>query len=207
MSDIAVVRPERDIVEDTLSDWAELVLAGVSGAGRVPANDLKGSSVTQSAVEILLKNNDVTIYFGHGDRDRLGSSTSCLIDAGNISEAAGRVVIAIACKAASDLGPDAVSSGNRVRAFLGFDDVLVVYLRKPSLFGRAVESAIIPFLLSGSSIADAHSTLVKEFQAVETCYRDPKRGGRDHDANIIWMAAHINWRGTQLLGDRSATVP
>jgi len=207
MSDIGVIRPEGDNVENALSAWAGLVLAGVWGARHVSVHDLKGSSVTQSAVEILMKKSDVTMYFGHGDQDRLGSPQKCLVDSANIFEAAGRVVIAIACKAASNLGPDAVSSNNTVRAFLGFDDVLTVYLPWPSLFGHVMEKAIIPFLLSRFSIADVRSMLISGFQMIENTYCDPNLGGKHPDANIIWMAAHINWRGIKLLGDTSATIP
>ncbi len=199
MADVTVVRPESDQVENALSGWAGLVLTAVSGAIHVSVTDIRGSTVTRVAVENKLGNSDATIFFGHGGPDRLGNPA--VIDSANVSKASNRVLISIACSAAAILGRDAVSS-HGVKASLGFDDILVSILTRPSVFGDIVEQAITPFLLSGASVDDMKYALIMGFQRVESIHR----AITTQDAAIIWMAARINWRGIVSLGDNSATI-
>ena len=201
MATIVVVRPGADATEIALSSWAALVIAGVSGGSGVVVTDLQGPAATRNAVDSRLQSSDVTLYFGHGLDDRLGDPIA-LVDSVNISRASNKVVFGIACKAAVALGGRAEVAG--VRAFLGFDDELVVYLPTPSLFGRVVESALIPFILSNASVDDVRDTLVSGFKQMEKTYRGPLRNSLD--AEVIWLAAHINWRGVSCAGDTTATI-
>ena len=203
MVNLVLVRPESDPVEVGLSSWAALVLASIGGAFRVSTVDLRAQQVTRTAVEGAIGAHDATLFFSHGTRDHLGSPTPC-VDSANVSKAQGKVLIAFSCMAGEQLGLDAVSNG--VRAFLGFDDILTNYHPQPSLFGQIVDIALRPFLLSGQPIHAVRSALKWGFQSIEQHYT--KGPGANHaNANLIWMAAHINQRALVLHGDPNAVIP
>lgn len=61
---------------------------------------------------------DLICYFGHGDEDHWLTSGAPTIDAGNVSAAAGKAILSIACRAGRNLGPDAITAG--VISWLGF---------------------------------------------------------------------------------------
>lgn len=107
------------------------------------------------------------------------------------------------CLAGDQLGLDAVAKG--ARAFLGFDDVLTNYVKQPSLFGQGVDKAATALVLSGKTVGTTRSALEKHFKQIEGDYQTgPHRG--HVDATVIWLAAHINWRGLVVHGKASATV-
>ena len=203
MSTIAVVRPESDPVERSLSTWATLLLGSMKGAKGVSTTDLKGVAVTRKSVVNAVTGKDATLFFCHGTKTRLGHPTA-LVDTSNVSCLKGSVVVAFSCLAGDQLGRDAVANG--ASAFLGFDDLLTNYVKQPSLFGQDVERAARGLVLSGKTVGNTRASLDQHFKQVEKDYRTggPKSG--HPDATVIWMAAHINWRGLVVRGKGSATV-
>jgi hypothetical protein len=200
---VTVIRPDGDVVERALSSWAALLLAAVSG-GSVSTTDLRGSSATRTAVDSALGSNDASFFFLHGHPASMGDPTT-LVDTHNVGKASGTVMVAFSCEAGKTLGPDAVNSSNNVRAFLGFDDLLPVYHASPSLFGREVERAVTPLILSGATVDAVRKDLEKRLKQMEDHYRIGS--GKAHpDAAHIWMAAHIAWRGLVVHGNSSATI-
>jgi hypothetical protein len=188
---ISFVRPESDSVEVNLSRWADAVLASIRGKPNVSSSDLRGAA------------HQLTLFFLHGQRNSLGDPV-VWADSGNIADGKGTVLIAFACLAGDQLGPNAVTNG--VRAFLGFDDILTNYAPQPGLFGQCVDAALRPFILSGQSIDAVRSALESGFQAIEKHYRAGV-GTNHRNATIIWLAAHVNWRGLVFHGDPNATIP
>lgn len=202
MSDLTLVRPEADTVEIGLSIWAGLLLTAVLGKSGLTVVDLRGTQVTRSAVTNAMSGQDLMIFFAHGVRNALGDPAA-FVDSQNVGGLQGAVVIAFSCLAGDQLGPDAVANG--ARAFLGFDDILTNYHSQPALFGHHVDAAVQPFILASQSIDKVRSALRTNFQQIEQHYRTGP--GQNHaNANLIWMAAHINWRGLVLHGDPHATI-
>jgi hypothetical protein len=105
---VLVIRPETDAVEQILSAVASHAIT------MTPRPDVSNSPPPH------------ILYFGHGRRDRLGDPTA-LIDAGNLPNLNGAVVLAMACSSSDQLGPDAVAAG--ARAWIGFTRPIVVPLR------------------------------------------------------------------------------
>lgn len=202
MTEAALVRPESDAVEVGLSSWAALLLTSVGGKSGLSIVDLRRAQVTRSAVASAVSGQDLVIFFLHGQKNGLGSPT-VYVDSKNFASLKGAVVIAFSCLAGDQLGPDAVTHGTR--AFLGFDGLLTNDLPQPALFGHYVETSVKPLVLAGKSIDSVRSALRTGVQRIEKHYSTGP-GKSDVNANLIWMAAHINWRGLVLHGDTGATI-
>jgi hypothetical protein len=202
VSNLTFVRPEADNVESGLSAWAQLLLTSIAGKTGLTVVDLRGPQVTRHTVTNAMSGQHLMIFFLHGTRNALGDPAA-YVDSGNVGGLTGAVVMAFACLAGDQLGPDAVAQG--ARAFLGFDDILTNYHSQPALFGHHVETSVQPFILAGQSIDTVRSALEKSFQQIEQHYRTGQ--GQNHvNADVIWMAAHINWRGLVLHGDPHAKI-
>ena len=202
MSELTFVRPEGDSVELALSTWAQLLLAGTGGKAGLVLTDLRGMQVTRASVASAASRSHLVLFFLHGQRNALGDPTA-LIDATNVACLNGVLAIAFSCLAGDQLGSDAVANG--ARAFLGFDDVLTNYHPQPALFGHYVQTSVQPLILNGHSIGAVRSALYSSFRHIEWHYSTGP--GKSHaNATLIWMAAHINWRGLVLHGDQHATL-
>lgn len=202
MSRVTFVRPESDNVEMALSSWASLIRTAIAGKSGLAVSDLQGPQVTRATVTTGILGQDLVVFFAHGQRHCVGDPTP-ILDLANVANATGAIVIAFSCFAGDQLGRDAIASG--VAAFLGFDDKLTIYHPTPALFGHHVEAAVQPLVMAGQPIGQVLSDLRRGFQAIETHYTTGP-GARHHNANLIWMAAHINWRGLQLHGNQKATI-
>jgi hypothetical protein len=144
------------------------------------------------------------LYYGHGRKDRLGETTT-LVDSSNYSDYKDKVLVAVACLAGDSFGPNVVGTGG-AKGFLGFDDILIVYKGQASLFGGVFERALLALSQQGGTLKTASDVLQKGFRDLENYFlNDPK--GRTHpDAAIIWLGAHINYRGAVLCGQPSAQL-
>lgn len=151
-----------------------------------------------------MRSTDATLYFGHGTSAALGTATT-LVDSANVSDAAGKLLLAFACEAALTLGPDAIAK--RVTAFLGFADIVVVLSGLPAgqsdPIGDAVNRALTLFV-QGGTVDDVRDLLISELKQVESDYRGPL--SYLPWADKIWLSAHVNWRGITVLGTGSAKL-
>jgi len=201
MSNITVVRPEKDNIEIILSDWAGVILGGCRGSSTINLIDLKGSAANRLQVEKDIANADLILYFGHGENHKIGSPKA-LLDNANIGHCANKILISIACNTANNIGQKAIHSG--VKSFIGFDDILAIYLGKPSIFGAVFEQALLPLLTGNSNVSKTRDAAISLFKSIEHLYMNS--GANDPNAALIWMSAHINWRGIQAYGDLDARV-
>ena len=126
---VLVIRPGTDVVEQVLSAVA---LQALTMTPRPDVVCLQRPLVTRAIVDQTIASTVSNsppphiLYFGHGTRDRLGDPTA-LIDAGNLPNLSGAVVLAMACSSSDQLGPDAVAAG--ARAWIGFTRPIIVPLR------------------------------------------------------------------------------
>ncbi len=105
-----------------------MILGGCRGSTTLNLIDLKGSRVNRAVVEKTISSSYLVLYFGHGSRNKIGNP-NVIFDNVNIYHCSGKILIAIACDVAVELGQEAINNG--AKSFLGFDDELVVYLGKP----------------------------------------------------------------------------
>jgi hypothetical protein len=203
MTQIAFIRPEGDPVAQVLSSYALAVIANVSALSTLLVQDLVGAQATRANIEQVIGQAEVAVYFGHGQDKQLGR-TAALVDTANIGRAKGAVVIAVCCDSSIALGKDAIAQG--VDCYVGFDDILVVYHGNTSLFGSVFNVALVDFLGGTIDAKTCHERMIDGFRFLENRYRnDPNYNGHP-DAAVIWLASHVNWRGTCLDGNGAATV-
>jgi hypothetical protein len=203
MPDIAVIRPDTpgDAVESIMALWPDAMMAE-AGIGFL---DVRGTAhCTASNASAAMRSTDATLYFGHGTPAALGTATT-LVDSANVSDAAGKLLLAFACEAAHTLGPDAIAK--RVTAFLGFADIIAVVTNLPAgqsdPIGDAVSRALTLFV-QGGTMDDVRFLLISELKQVERDYSGPL--SYLPGAGTIWLSAHVNWRGVTVLGTGSATL-
>jgi hypothetical protein len=192
MTQILVVAPDSDSVERELGAAAGEWVGVLANQPNHTSEFLQGTSVTRQSVETALNNASVVAYFGHGAASHLGRSAA-LIDGANVGRLRKKTVLAIACHSARNLGRSAGEAG--VIGYVGFDDALAVPLPGVDRFRQVLVTSATRSLSPDGPRA-VRRMLIAGFRAMEKHYRGP---GRDQvDANIYWMAAHINWRGVVL---------
>jgi len=194
MTDVVVVRPCTDAVEQTLSLWVDLLLPPGTGLPGVNVVQDLYSGVLAAAAQAACSVGDVVLYFGHGTQTTLGDPT--LLDTTTIGCAANRTVIAIACLSSDTLGPTAVNQHN-VNAYLGFSEPLFVYNARPSVIGTEVVHRLGDFLVGRTALTQARDDLRTDLQQTEALFHNGFNSTHP-DAALIWMGARMNWRGLEL---------
>ena len=200
MSNLVVICPESDRVEQLMSGaWAQVFLGGAA-ATQSAVQCLLGSEVTRTAITEVLVRDTGLLYFGHGFADRLGATS--LVDAENVDSVAGGLIVAFACYSALELGPEAIR--RKVQAYVGFDDLLAVY-EAPS---RSIAPGVIASLdrlAEGGSVAEACETLVQALDEVVDEYA--YGAGRRHpDSPNIFLTALLMKRTLAICGDDSYSL-
>lgn len=185
--------------------WPDAVMAGPGAVVGIAFSSVRGpTQCTASNASAAMRSTDATLYFGHGTPTALGTPTM-VVDSTNVSDAAGKLLLAFACEAALTLGPDAIAK--RVTAFLGFADIVAVVTVLPAgvsdPIGDAVHRALTLFV-QGDTVGDVRDRLISELQQVEADYKGPL--SYLPGASTIWLSAHVNWRGLVMLGSGSATI-
>lgn len=193
MTDVVVIRPSNDPIDNTLSLWVDLMLPPGTGLPGVSVlSDLNGpAQATPAAVQAACATGDVIVYFGHGTESTLGDPT--LLDTVTITHALGQHMVAMACLSAETFGPNAVT-GRHLSSFLGFSEPLFVYNAVWGLFGYEVSQRIGAYLTGSTTMTQAADDLRTDLQGIEALYHT---GAESHlaDAPLIWMGARMNWRG------------
>lgn len=204
---IALIRPEGDATERAMSTWAAGYATAVSGDPDISVtSNLVGTAATRTATESAAQAADALLYFGHGKRASLGKTTAVL-DAHNVQAVADCIVVAFACWAGDAYGPAIVSqgAGSSAKAFIGFDDYLMVYKNPASMCGSGFELALTRLTATGA-VRDVFDTMRDELKAVWDDYMFGSKKGAP-DAKLIALGARFNRRVAVLLGDATATLP
>lgn len=196
MTDIVLIRPSTDPVENTLSLWVDLMLPPGTGLPGVSVlSDLNGpAQATPAAVQAACATGDVILYFGHGTETTLGDPL--LLDTVTIAHANGQHMVAMACLSAEMFGPNAVTA-RHLASFLGFSEPLFVYNAVWSLFGYEVSQRIGAYLTGSTTMTQAADDLESDLQAIEALYHSGAQS-QIADAPLIWMGARMNWRGLEM---------
>jgi hypothetical protein len=139
-------------------------------------------------------------FFGHGDKDTLlDSAGEPLIDKDNVSMAAGKTLVSVACEAGLELGPAAVQAGTR--AHLGWNVRLLWLTRPPykALYGEAIVRPLSLFG-HGSSISEVADELQRALNKVTHHYRAAADTNRN--AKLAYYAAAAAAGQIAVDGDR-----
>ena len=154
---ISVIRPEDDIVSQSVGKWWDDLEPSCPKDVSVKHNR---RSPARRSVERAVRGAKLVIYFGHGTpRSLIGPPGVALIDRKNVAEAAGAVVVAIACYSGQKLANIAVGKG--VRAYIGFDGLIAVPPGDDGPF-RVASNLGAKTLLQGQTVGAALTEMRKE---------------------------------------------
>jgi hypothetical protein len=189
-----IVCPNGDHRARTLAEWAERVVDVFPGRVRDLPRD-----ATRAALENVLeeaKSVSGVVFFCHGRADALGNR-EILLDVDNVAKLGNRVVIAVACHSARELGVRAISDG--VGAYIGFDDRLHWEEHEKWRFGEAITDGVIA-ILNGASV-EAACQIIRERLDQLVIYFKEGRGKSYRNSVPCYLAAFWNLKHLQVLGD------
>jgi hypothetical protein len=198
------VRPEHDATERRLAEIGDLSrrqLAEVGYDDDLEIVLLSGRYATAASLSELGSDVRGLVYFGHGSRDAMGVPP--LTDAANIGVLSDRVVFALCCHSAEQLGPTACSSG--ARAYLGFRDLLAVVQRVAPWPGP-FELALTHLLSPATTIGECADALRDSLERQRDRYMPGGAKQGHQDAAVIWLAAQANRLALHLVGDAAAEL-
>ena len=207
MTDILFVRPADDSAAITAGTWGSALLQKVPVA--CSSTDLSGSSNTdRQSIDRELKSGIRNLFwFGHGTDTELVSNGAAIIDAANLRRLQSGIVVAIACHAGRSLGP-ATLNVKSVKAFLGFDDEVLIPLVFPLPMGNAVVQGLSCLFEDNHEIQCAADKLRLRF---EDAVQDYKTNGQAYgmtpdETRTAWLFAKSNQYSVTLHGDLSAKI-
>ena len=136
---IVVTRPEHDDTTHYLSHWMKEVLKIAEKKG-IKIVDLRRDRARRGEVEGVLRrqNPDFVIFNGHGASDRVGGhKNDVLIQVGmNESLLKSKVIYAVSCRSAQQLGPKSIEAG--AITYVGYDDDFIFFY-EPEMISRPLK--------------------------------------------------------------------
>lgn len=204
MANFCIIRPANDVGALELSSWWAILLPEIARPNHRVRNDLYASAATRTRTGEGLKGVRCVVFFGHGtETELLGAQYAALVDTLNIGNAAGAIVVAIACSSASVLGFDAVSRG--VECYLGFNAPFLWISRDPEIQFQPAATRGILRLIRGGTTGGALEEMMAAFGDVVDYYLNGEGKGRSN-STIGWLAAFWNQKHLQLHGSSSASL-
>lgn len=167
-----IVAPVNDwLTEKTTLIWAQNAI-DFAATLDISAISLLGDNVTRQMVEEMLRPHQdepgLFCFFDHGAKDYLLDALhQPMIDQHNIGLLKNKFIYAVACSAASGLGPLAIAQG--VAGFLGFSEKVHVPLRRdfPKLAGSYLVSGLISMLREAGNAEQAKDFMQKKYEATK----------------------------------------
>jgi hypothetical protein len=206
VTNLAFVLPADDAAAVQLAGWGDELRQTASSHAAVA--DLTGvANVIRTNVDNLVSAADHLLWFGHGREDALVSGTAAIVDASNVGALLGGVVVAMACKAAISLGPQAVTTAG-VDSFLGFDDEIGWPVMAASPTRDAFVQGLHCLFTQGHDVSSAAHQLRKYFHVARQSYESQGAafGLIASEAQTAWLFAKSNAGSVRVLGSGSATL-
>jgi len=151
-SSILITRPDHDVTTRYLCEWAKNVIAEAEKRG-FSIYDLKGKKANKEKFEGIIAKTEPEVIFinGHGDSDCLsGYDNEVLVKAGeNESLFAEKIIYALSCRSASELGRCSVKSG--AIAYLGYMDDFVFLIEQDKV-GHPLKDCTASLFLDPSNL-------------------------------------------------------
>jgi hypothetical protein len=141
---ILFIGPGGDAPANRLREVGQRVRQAVPVSSAQPVVELWDAAADRPKVDAQLNDGAHVMYFGHGYEDALGDPA--LVDAKNVGHASARIVLAMCCSSASQLGEDAISQ-YLVRSYLGFTRPIFVPLFEESW-------SFAPWCVAGTRLAE-----------------------------------------------------
>jgi hypothetical protein len=160
-----VITPGDDQTTKTAARW------GADAAHVLGASLLR--SKARGAIDDAVAMATHVFYFGHGERDALVAKVGWLrrwrrlVDHANLP-GSGRIVVAVACLSAKELGPDLARNGG-VEAYIGWAGKMSWPPDAPDPICLAITSGIRE-LADGGTVGDGASTMSNGFSSAHDQY-------------------------------------
>ena len=204
MGRFCTIRPANDVAALELSMWCSALHPVIGTSGHELTKDIYASSAVRSTFSGAVGNADCVLFFGHGsETELLGERNVAFVDGMNISLAAGKVFIAVACSSARVLGPVAIQ--NSVKSYLGFNGLLVWIHGDPNNQFQPATTIGIRRLLLGGTTGDARLKMFEAFGNAVDFYLNGTGRGTANSA-IGWLAAYWDQQHLVLLGYTKAAL-
>lgn len=191
MGDFTLVHPRDDAIARQASDWCQELAKQFQQNGHTLVSEVNDTTPPSQSniVNCLGHRSDLICYFGHGDEDSWLTSGSPTIESANISSAANKAVVSIACKTGQNLGPSAITAG--VVAWLGFTVKVAVnpIYKGSDPVGEAIVDGLA-CLGTGGSLQDAHDRMASNFDQLVQDY-DTGSLSRIPDAGLGYFSCMI----------------
>jgi hypothetical protein len=200
--DVGYIRPGGDASSDDLAEWAGHLRTTLESSGHRTFIDVSQHSPCDrdACMTALAAPTPLLFFFGHGNEDALlGSHHEAVVDKSNVSAAAGKTLVSVACEVGLDLGPHAVQAG--ARAHLAWD-VLLLWLARPAelvAYGEAIVRPLSHFG-RGGSISEVADELRQSLNGIARRYR--RAPPHDHNAKLAYYAAAAAAGQITIHGDR-----
>jgi hypothetical protein len=147
---LLITRPEHDDTTHFLSKWSSKAIEKASEKG-IKVLDLYHTKVTQENVESMLskQNPRLVLLNGHGNEDTVtGYGDKPIITLTNAKLLKGKIVYALSCCSAKELGKKSVEEG--AEAYISYDDDFI-FVYEPNNISRPLLDDIAKLFLEPSN--------------------------------------------------------
>ena len=152
MTEMLITRPEHDKTTHYLSNWSKEIIDIAEGKN-IKVFDLNREKAIRANVEVRLKklSCNLTFFNGHGDFNVItGHNNEPIIIGGeNEDLLKSKIVYAISCKSAKELGPRSVNAG--AVSYTGFDDDFI-FVYEPENISRPLHDNTAKLFLEPSQL-------------------------------------------------------
>jgi len=152
MTEMLITRPEHDKTTHYLSNWSKEIIDIAEGKN-IKVFDLNREKAIRTNVEVRLRklSCNLTFFNGHGNFNVItGHNNEPIIIGGeNENLLKSKIVYAISCKSAKELGPRSVNAG--AVSYTGFDDDFI-FVYEPENISRPLHDNTAKLFLEPSQL-------------------------------------------------------
>ena len=152
MTEMLITRPEHDKTTHYLSNWSKKII-DIAENKNIKVFDLNREKAIRTNVEVRLRklSCNLTFFNGHGDFNVITGHNNEPIIIGGENEGLlkSKIVYAISCKSAKELGPRSVKAG--AVSYTGFDDDFI-FVYEPENISRPLHDNTAKLFLEPSQL-------------------------------------------------------
>jgi len=152
MTELLITRPEHDDTTHYLSNWSKEII-DIAENKNIKVFDLNREKAIRNNVELRLNKMscNLTFFNGHGDFNVIGGHNNepLIIGGENEGLLKSKIVYAISCKSAKELGPKSVKIG--AISYTGFDDDFI-FVYEPENISRPLHDNTAKLFLEPSQL-------------------------------------------------------
>ena len=144
---VLLTNPEVDLLTYYLATWTGDMLKKSKSKSNKYFH-LKREKVTRKKFESILKKRsiDLVLLCGHGDSDAVAGTNGVVLDTDNDDLLEGKIVHALSCQSAKELGPDAIAKG--ANAYISYKEDFIAFLDDSNQSSKPLKDEIASLFLN-----------------------------------------------------------